>query len=490
MGRRLLPLTVLLALVLTAPARAFDPATEALNYSKIHERERYLTATPAFQARMARQNAEDQVDYAQLVAGDRERDFTQNICSHRTFECAGDVRFYDWGRDGRGEVRPVLFTARNGATISGNVWKAERGPRRRPGVVITTGGLAPETLYWGFAATLARHGYVVLTYDVQGQGRSDTYGEGADRMEGRESQVQGFARGQPFYDGTEDALDFLLSTPRRPYRPRPSCGNANDGKATDHSAKQRRRVAAGLNSGFNPAWRSLDGERIGVAGHSQGAGAASYIGQKDPRVDAIVAWDHLEDASDPPAECPSAPRSREDAPITKPALGLAADYHQPPEPYLEAPDPEAKNEPFAEYRDAGVDAMQVTIRGGTHYEFSFMAGYAATFPFGTATLRGYDMVGWYTTAWLDRYVGCTDDECRRDAGRRLLADRWRADDRTADIDPAGDGNMFSFYLRSRYAFRDEAGTLRTCDDMRSGCADMKPDGHDEPYDLVDDAFGG
>ena len=58
-------------------------------------------------------------------------------------------------------------------------------------------------------------GYVVLTYDPQGQGRSDTFGDGPDEKEGVPSQA-----GEPFFDGTEDALDFLLSTPAHPYDPR------------------------------------------------------------------------------------------------------------------------------------------------------------------------------------------------------------------------------------------------------------------------------
>ena len=37
--------------------------------------------------------------------------------------------------------------------------------------------------------------------------------------------------------------------------------------------------------------------RIGIAGHSLGAGAVSYVGQVDPRVDAIVAWDNLRASS-------------------------------------------------------------------------------------------------------------------------------------------------------------------------------------------------
>ncbi len=469
-------------------ASAFDPVVEAKNFSKIGERERYVTLTPEFQARLAEQNARDQIDYPLLVAADPERDFTQNLCSHRTFECAGDVRFYDWQEDGHGLRQPVLFTARDGATISGTAWAGKGGPAKRPGVVITTGGLAPETLYWGFAATLARHGYVVLTYDVQGQGRSDTFGEGPDRMEGRTGGVQAFASGQPFYDGTEDGLDFLLSTPKRPYDPRPSCGNANGGIGTDHSAKQVRRVAAGLNAAHNPFWSLVDPKRVAIAGHSQGAGGVSFIGQKDPRVDAIVAWDHLEAPEDPPAECPSDPASRTDAKITKPGLGLAADYHQPPEPYTSDPDPESKNTAFAAYRQAGVDSMQVNIRGGTHYEFSFMAGDAATYPFGTATLRGYDLVAWYTTAWFDRYVKCQGNAaCKGSADSRLLSDRWRNDRREGEVDPFGDPNLYSFYLTSPYDFHTTAGSRVSCGDMRAGCPSMGPDGLAPDYDLYADA---
>jgi dienelactone hydrolase len=484
----LVSLVAAMTLLAASPAYAFDPLVEALNFSKITERQIHLTSKPEFQARMAEQNAQDTVEYPQIVLADPERDFTQHICSHRTFECAGDVRFYDWDRDGHGVVRPVLFTARNGATISGNVWAGDTGPAKRPAVVITTGGLAPETLYWGFAATLARHGYVVLTYEVQGQGRSDTYGEEPDRMEGRTGGAQAFASGQPFYDGTEDALDFVLSTEQRPYEPRPSCGNANGGVGTDHSPKQDRRVAEGLNAAHNPLWSLVDPERVGVAGHSQGAGGVSFVGQKDPRVDSIVAWDRLAIPENPPAECPSAPESRADAEITKPALGFTGDYHQPPEPNTSDPDPEARNGPFSAYAAAGVDSMQINIRGGTHYEFSFMAGYTTTYPFGTATLRGYDLVAWYTTAWLDRYVKCLGRECKHDAEQRLLSDRWREDPREGAVDPTGDPNLFSFYLRSRFALHGANGARLSCDDMRSGCPSMRPDSRPPDYDLYQDAF--
>ena len=178
------------------------------------------------------------------------------------------------------------------------MWAASAGPAKRPLIVITNGSVqAPERLYWGQAALLAKHGYVVLTYDPQGQGRTDTFGAGVDQHDGFPSQT-----GRPFYDNTEDALDFALSTPATPYDPRPSCTSG-----TDHSPKQDRRVGAGLNAAFNPLHDLVDPSRVGIAGHSLGAAAVSYIGQIDPRVDGIVAWDNL---SAPGEASANAPRVR------------------------------------------------------------------------------------------------------------------------------------------------------------------------------------
>ncbi len=107
----------------------------------------------------------------------------------------------------------MLFTARHGATISGHVWATVAGPAHRPGIVITNGSVqAEENMYWYAAQTLAKAGHVVLTFDPEGQGQSDTYGESPDQNEGFPAQ----SAGTPFYDGTEDAIDFLLSTPSKP----------------------------------------------------------------------------------------------------------------------------------------------------------------------------------------------------------------------------------------------------------------------------------
>ncbi len=56
------------------------------------------------------------------------------------------------------------------------------------------------------------------------------------------------------------------------------------------------------------------------------------------------------------------------------------------------------------------------------------------------------------------------------------------------MDLNGDGNLYSFYLRSRFDFTDAGGTRQVCDDMRAGCENMGPDGEPVPYSFVEDAY--
>jgi dienelactone hydrolase len=479
-------------LLALAPATAygFDPAAELTNFAKIEERNQHEVLTPEFQQRLLQQNLADAVEYPQMLLNDPERNPNANVCAHRFNECAGDVRFYDFGKDSCtdsgpcGIATPVLFEDRSGATLSGTVWATADGPAQRPGIVITTGSVqAPETLYWGIAATLAKHGYVVLTYDVHGQGQSDTFGQAPDQGESVPAQS-----GRPFFDNTEDALDFLLSSPASPYVPRNSCTSG-----TSHAAWHDQRVADGFNTAFNPLHSLVDSSRIGIAGHSFGAQGVSFVGQKDPRVDAVVAWDNLQASTEgggtaaTSQTCPSDPDSRTAVPLTKPALGMSADYFLVPQPYTSDPDPQSKNSGFIAYKGAGVDSMQVNIRGGTHYEFSFLPGNTVNYPFGTATLRGMHMTNWYTAAWFDRYVKGGDAT----AQDRLLTDRWRDDAIGESVDSSStpDGNLYSFYFPSRYDL-DNSGTEAVCDDVRSaeGCASLAPDGLPADYSYLAEAL--
>ena len=358
-----------------------DPTTEAQNFAITQQRQA-IYDTPAYQTELTTVGTQEGLNATAAEAKDPERFFSNNLCWNHYNGCAGDVRLYHWGTNGYGLVKPVLFTARNGATLSGHVWATRSGPAKRPGVVITNGSVqADEQMYWYAAQALAKAGYVVLTFDPQGQGQSDTLGEGADANEGVPAQSDG----RPFYDGTEDALDFFLSSSKHPYKPVTSCSTG-----TSHAAKQTRRVKAGLDTGYNPFASMLNTSQIGLAGHSYGAAGVSYIAQWDKRVKAVVAWDNLggpgpSEGSVPGSSntqtigeqgCPAHPADRKVVPITKPGLGISADYGLPPTPNVTVPDPGAKSVWSKAYTKAGVDSGQIIIRGGSHLDFSFIPNQA------------------------------------------------------------------------------------------------------------------
>jgi dienelactone hydrolase len=458
-------LVAVLLVTLAAPAAAapLDPVVEAKNFSKTEERQSLYDSVQG-QLLLRQVSTANGTAALQAQVDDPDRSFTTDLCWNGFDGCAGDARLYDWAAKGYGTVKPVLFTARNGATLSGHVWATKAGPAKRPGVVITNGSVqANEQLYWYAAQALAKEGYVVLTWDPQGQGQSDTAGEGADATEGVPAQTDG----RPFYDGTEDALNFFFSTQSRPYEPAKSCNSD-----TSHAAKQDRRVKAGLDTAYNPYASLLDRSRVGIAGHSYGAAGVSYVGQADPRVKAIVAWDNLaatDKGADPTSGigeqgCKDA-AARKVAPLTKPALGMSADYGLPPTPNTAAPDPVGKSTASLLYTKAGVDTGEIIIRGGSHLDFSFISNPA----FG-ASLRGADLIDWYTTAWFDKYVkgDATADD-------RLLTDRWRHDGDGAAVDPDHDANDFSFYYKSRLDFHKADGTPYVCEDLRPGSCPLGSD---------------
>jgi dienelactone hydrolase len=455
------------------PPTVFNPVVEAQNFS-ITEQRQAIYDTPAYQAQLSVDSAASTAQALATEAADPGRLFSDDLCWNLANGCAGDIRLNDWASSGYGLVRPVLFTARDGATLSGHVWATVAGPAQRPGIVITDGSVqADEQMYWYLAQTLAKDGYVVLTFDPQGQGQSDTPGQSPDTTEGVPAQTDG----RPFYDGTEDALDFLLSTPAHPYEPVPSCSTG-----TNHAAKQNARVAAGLDAAYDPFHALLNPSEIGLVGHSYGAAGVSYIAQWDPRVKAVVALDNLggpgPDAGAVPgssgsstigeSSCPADPADRTTAAITKPGLGISADYGLPATPNTSLPAPGYKEQESLAYSKAGVDSGEIVIRGGSHVDFSFIPNQA----FG-ASLRGPDVTDWYTSAWFDKYL-----KHQASADARLLTERWRGDPVEAGVDPNHDGNAFSFYYDSRLDVGLADGHRFDCEALRDGCPGMIPESAD------------
>ncbi|HVA76078.1 MAG TPA: hypothetical protein VNF71_16105 [Acidimicrobiales bacterium] len=383
-----------------------------------------------------------------------------------------------WTAAGRGRVRPVSFAASDGAQLNGFLFEppsSVAGPY--PGVVITTGSIQGyQQLYFWAAEGLAEAGYMVLTYDVQGQGSSDTLPASCTPDP---SQLQSgsictgvpFQQSYNFYQGTTDALNFFFSTPSAPY------------PNTKYIAGQPATSSVGQNlDPFNPEWADLDTSEVGIAGHSLGASAVSQVGQCDPRVKAIVAWDNLAPATT--CDGSSSPAS-----VHTPALGLNSEYFFNTTPMSSPPDPHAKDQAFKQLSSAGVDTMQVALRASMHLEYSYVPYILP------ASSLGERVAFYYTLAWFDYYL-------RHDASgfQRLVATTF---DSSADAHAIGAGaysptaaaadptdpaagnqpyliaglpvaNRVSFYYESEYSLASPAGSLVTCSDIRAGCPAVAP----------------
>jgi len=302
----------------------------------------------------------------------------------------GDPKAYD-------DVTPrrVQFLSRTGAKLSGRIWGSE-APGPRPGVVITTGSIqGTEHMYWWAARTLAANGYVVMTWDVQGQGESEStghrFGDHTPTTRGVPSQLE-----TNFTEGTIDALRFFLSTPDAEYRP------VGVSEAEVAAAKSTAAADTEHLDWVNPGYGVLDRTRLGIAGHSLGGTAVSRVqqcadaaelwrtvglcaGQSFP-IKAVVGWDSL----------------RSDVAPVVPGMNQQADgYFLNPTPSSSAPSADAQRSHLAAHRrwvDAGLDTYSLTVRGGTHLEWSEIPWILP------ATAYGVPLADYYTLAWFDRYV--------------------------------------------------------------------------------------
>ncbi len=389
----------------------------------------------------------------------------------------------------RGVSRRVGFTNKYGALLRGTVYRPKPGRRDPytgarlrgpfPGVVITTGSVqGSEGMYRWLAQDLAERGYVVLTYDVQGQGASETLPHGsspageadalpfcnpfAAPLDGEQYGCPGVPAQQlsNFVVGTRDALSFFTSTPSRRY--------ANP------------RSAGAPVTAYNPYWRLFDRSRdrrtatrgrttrIAVIGHSMGAAAVSKVQATDRRVMAVVALDKLTGAGS------EGPLNGEGNTPVAPALGLQSEYgftvspwfasggsSLSPGPSPQGPDPRRERRTgFEAWKRAGVDSMLVVPRASTHLDYTDIP---LVLP---ASRHGQALSSYYTQAWLDRYLR------HRRNDRALTATTMRY------LEPVGAGRwqpvtlrragQLSFYYCSAYRFRSGKRWLSNGDVSRVG----------------------
>ncbi len=354
------------------PPTTFNPVVEAQNFSITQQRQA-IYDTPQYQTAAGGRSASRTPPTRSPSRPPTRGGSSPTTCAGTRATAAPATSVSTTGAAaGYGIVRPVLFTARDGATLSGHVWATVAGPAKRPGIVITNGSVqADEQMYWYAAQTLAKDGYVVLTFDPQGQGQSDTYGQSPDQNEGVPAQSDG----RPFYDGTEDAINFLLSTPAAPLRAGHQLQHRHQPRGqAERSASPRASTPPTTRSGScstppRSAWPATPTARPASPTSASGTrgsrpswpGTTSAARHRPRRSPAARAARQRRSASSParPIRPPATT-----VPITKPALGMSADYFLPPTPNTSLPDPSAKSQESYAYSKAGVDTGEIIIRGG------------------------------------------------------------------------------------------------------------------------------
>lgn len=304
-----------------------------------------------------------------------------------------------------------------------------------PTVLVVHGGASNRHLHWWATQALAEAGYMAIAFDV------------AERSGGDHAT------------DAQDVLDWLFSA--------------------EFS------FAADLNKA-----------RVGIAGHSQGASTASLLGQIDPRLVTLVAWDNLtalkaEWEDDIGVEPPA------DVQIRKPALGIGADYYFAPHPNPLPPEPPIyngeggrgrgftphfKDKGYQELRAAGVDTMLFMLRAGTHLDFTPTTA-------SPSSRYGQAVASYLTLAWFDRYLRGLDNRAlAEDAFSRLH--EATSFDRSADIHEIGTGavmieglsicDRMSFYYASRYSIRAPGSdTVLNSEDWRPECQQKQAAGGED-----------
>lgn len=444
----------------TSPGSAEWHAREALNYRCAHQRLDDQLTNPAFVAKGAEVTRRT---YPTGLAALVDEPSYRSVTAARVIPgaWAGDPFRYppDWQAAGRGSVVGVRFRSSYANTLMEGDLFVPPGPPPQggfPGVIFTTGGShAYRHLYSWVGEGLAEHGYVVLLYDVPGQGGSESFGTGPMGLPYPGPVCNPGPVPSPctyiFESAVKDSLDYFMS--------------AN-----------------------NPLAGSIDSSKIGLMGHSIGAAYATNIGEADPRVKAIVNLDstgYLEPTNRYKAHAPMLLISSD-----YPGQGIAEPYRSPPNPWshqygyrhlsCQATPPNPPSSQVCAANEPAVDSMAVALRSSTHYEWAYL-------PYGgpprSASRYGERVSFYYTLAWFDAYLRSEESAFTRLTARVFDGSSDTSSIGTGTFDPST-GNVayriwgkqvassLSFYFRSGYWLK--SGALR-CEDMR---LDRKVEGSD------------
>jgi hypothetical protein len=160
-----------------------------------------------------------------------------------------------------------------------------------------------------------------------------------------------------------------------------------------------------LRSPLSPFAAITDPDRIAIIANSLGTGAASVVQYDEPGVQAIVALDNLKGRTlgDPGGATECIPTTGPHPPVTPhvPALGGAMDH-----PCVTAPQKigyAQKKYGYEIWRAADLPSMELVFRDYVHHDF-LTPPPSLPAPQKVARAHKLHRVGWYVSAWLDRWL--------------------------------------------------------------------------------------
>lgn len=330
----------------------------------------------------------------------------------------------------RGRVWAVSYRNRYQAKISGHIWapRSLAGVYRYPAVVMVNGSGDTEEEYWSFGQDLAEHGYVVLTFDPQGAGKSDTAPAPAfcdPKGSWRQPQEMGVQE-----HGTcagQNGDQVAATTGELPGVAALVVGGhlGNQGTLDVQSLYEQLEpnfVFGALDardflvSASNPARRLVDPQRIAVMGHSLGAYAAALTANGDPkhRFSVGVALD-------------SYAHFAHHVSARVPTIYLQSEQEFFAGPRLAPPPPtglHATRFDYPQFVRRRLPVLYAVLAGSTHQEFAYV-GPEAHLP---ASARGQRVATYFALAWLDRWLKRTHS-----ADNRLIATTFDTSTDTSSI---------------------------------------------------------
>jgi dienelactone hydrolase len=233
-----------LLFALAAPASASAAYDETQNWLNAYGRTVEHFSTPDRSIQTALISAENLVH----TLGEADRIPERGLQQTGAWPWSGDANRGSYDHQGAFTGKKIEFTFPNGRgqDLAATVFAPSEARLAKlglsaplPGIVYAPGVISAQPMYYWFAQDMADAGYLVMTYDLTGQGRSEGY------------------------------------------------------SSDDHPADLRAALATFFSSA-NPLHDLLDESRVGTAGHSLGANAVQVVGDFGGRVKAISAHSDMQ----------------------------------------------------------------------------------------------------------------------------------------------------------------------------------------------------